>query len=129
MRERRRKGVLCLPAAIGQKGFSRQYNSRDSTTQGHRNDLIASTDSNNPNWRSANRSDSVQYRHRHDGDSCHGRVDQVTIADSETANAKESVQYNHHHDGDSCHGCVDQVTIADSGTTNCHRPEGGGAAW
>jgi hypothetical protein len=107
--------VLCLPAAIGQKGFSRQYNSRDSTTQGHRNDLIASTDSNNPNWRSANTNNSVQCNHRHDGDRCHSRVDQVSILDLGSANMNNSVQYNHHHDGDSCHVCVDQVTSANSG--------------
>ena len=47
------------------------------SSQGRRNDLITSTDSNNHNWRSVNTNESVQYRHHHDGDSCHGRVEEV----------------------------------------------------
>ena len=85
------------------------------SSQGRRNDLITSTDSNNHNWRSVNTNESVQYRHHHDGDSCHGRVDQVSSGDSGSVNMNESVQYRHHHDGDSCHGHVDQVTNLDSG--------------
>ena len=59
--------------------------------------------------------DSVQYRHPHDGDSCHGHVDQISILDSGSDNMNDSVQYRHHHHGDSCHGHVDQVTSANSG--------------
>jgi hypothetical protein len=59
--------------------------------------------------------DSVQYRHHHDGDSCHGHVDQISILDSGSDNMNDSVQYRHHHHGDSCHGHVDQVTSANSG--------------
>jgi hypothetical protein len=57
--------------------------------------------------------ESVQYHHRHDGDSCHGHIDQVTLADLGSVNVNESVQYHPHHDGDSCHGHVDQLPIAD----------------
>ena len=32
---------------------------------------------------SVNMNESVQYHRPHDGDSCHGRVDQVTIVDSD----------------------------------------------
>jgi hypothetical protein len=71
--------------------------------------------SKNPSWRSDIANESVQYHHHHDGDSCHGRVYQVTIVDSGSVNMNESVQYHRPHDGDSCHGCVDQVTIVDSG--------------
>ena len=59
--------------------------------------------------------DSVQYCHHHDGDSCQGHVDQISILDSGSANVNDSVQYRHHHDRDSCHDCVDQVTSANSG--------------
>ena len=74
------------------------------STQGKRNDLIKSTESNN-------------------GDSCHGivglgpsRIINGNLINT-LANMNESVQYHHH--GDSCHGHVglgvDQVAIDDTG--------------
>ena len=52
------------------------------SSQGRRNDLIAPTDANDPNVIPANANESVQYHHRNDGDSCHGRVGTVHVDDS-----------------------------------------------
>ncbi len=51
------------------------------SSQGCHNDLIAPTDAINPSWRPANANKSVHYHHCFDGDSCHGRVDPVTVND------------------------------------------------
>jgi hypothetical protein len=51
------------------------------SSQGRHNDLIAPTDANDPNWRPASANESVHYHHHNDGDSCHGRVDPVTVDD------------------------------------------------
>ncbi len=51
------------------------------SSQGCRNDLIAPTDAIDPNWRPVNANKNVHYHHPFDGDSCHGRVDPVTIDD------------------------------------------------
>ena len=53
------------------------------SSQGRRNDLIAPTsNANNPNGIPTNADESVQYHHRNDGDSCHGRVGMVHFDDS-----------------------------------------------
>ena len=105
------------------------------SSQGRRNDLIAPTsNANNPNGIPTNADESVQYHHRNDGDSCHGRVGTVPVDDSGAChydqfiastdandpngiptNADESVQYHHRNDGDSCHGRVGMVHVDDSG--------------
>ena len=95
--------------------------------------MIAPSDANDPNGIPANANESVQYHHRNDGDSCHGRVGTVHVDDSGVcrcndliaptdandpnvipANANESVQYHHRNDGDSCHGRVGTVHVDDS---------------
>ena len=62
------------------------------------------------NGRSVNANKSVHYHQCINGDSCHGRVEPVTISDLgvTSANANESVHYNHFNDGDSCHGHVER---------------------
>ena len=53
------------------------------SSQGRRNDLIAPTsNANDPNGIPANADESVQYHHRNDGDSCHGRIGTVHVDDS-----------------------------------------------
>jgi hypothetical protein len=51
------------------------------SSQGHHNDLIAPTDAIDLNCRPANANESVHYHHPFNGDSCHCRVDPVTVDD------------------------------------------------
>jgi hypothetical protein len=115
------------------------------SSQGRRNDLIAPTsNANDPNGIPANADESVQYHHRNDGDSCHGRVGTVHVDDSGIsrrdnciastdanhpngipANADDSVEYHHRNDGDGCHGRIGTVHVDDScvcGECSCRPP-------
>ncbi len=63
------------------------------------------------NGRSVNTNESVHYHHSINGESCHGRVEQVTHFDSGgviSTNANESVHYHHSINRESCHSRVER---------------------